>query len=173
MSRVGHPKGVPLTAAHKRAISQARLRLFRKPHYRTALMLVNKYHPEVTHVKDARRGIDIEVTKADRKAGRSKNPNACALANACKRSFDGAIIAMKVVYLIKGKKATRYATPERVSREIVSFDRGHDFAPGVYYLRPPAPTQLLGHRHHGETGPHNTKLGPPRHIHKTTGVRAL
>lgn len=136
----------------------------------SALGIVQRYHPEVTKVMDAKRSIEIGVTEADRSSGKGKEPGACALAKACKRSYDGAIISVGVIYLVKGKKATRFRVPERVAREIVLFDRGHDFAVGQYKLRAPGSGERLGER---KNKPPHRKTNGRRAHHKTTGIRVL
>lgn len=138
----------------------------------SALGIVQRYHPEVTKVMDAKKNITIEVTEADRTAGSKKEPGACALARACERSYDGAIISTSTIYLVKGRTAFRFRPPESVSREIVSFDRGHDFAPGQYSLRAPGKTERLGHRGHPPGG-HSKKAKPRARAHRTTGIRVL
>jgi hypothetical protein len=105
--------------------------------------------------------------------------------------------------LIKGNTAYRYITPESVVREIISFDRHQDFAPGDYGLRSPSksnslagqrnarqeardakpvrkahlmkpPTQPLGKRHGAQSpGGHKPESGIRKYHHKTAGVRSL
>jgi len=76
-------------------------------------------------------------------------------------------------YVIKGKKALRFATPASVQREIVSFDRHGDFAPGDYTLVPKAPSSRLGHGYNKD-GDHGTNKKPlKRKIHRSARVRVL
>lgn len=100
------------------------------------LKRIQKQFPHVTNVRDAENNIRIQVTKKDSASGRRKDPNQCALARACIRTkhADGAIIGVGYSYIIKGTTATRYKTSVGVGREITSFDRHHDFAPGSDYL---------------------------------------
>jgi hypothetical protein len=134
--------------------------------------LVRKYYPEVLTVMDAKQALTVEVTDEDRVRGRGKDPKACALARACGRSWDGAVIGLKTIYLIKGTRATRFMTPESISREIVSFDRNQDFAAGTYRLRPPGGTTRLGH--HTPWGSHkHTGSQTGRMQHRTVRVRSL
>lgn len=137
-----------------------------------ALKNVQKMFPGVTEVVDAKRARVIEVEPQDLKQAKVKSHKGCAMAVACKRKLvlDGVIMARSTAYLIKGKKATRYHVPESVSREMVAFDRGADFAAGVYKLIPP--DKPLGSR----TGYASKNKGtgtPRRSYHVTQKVRAM
>lgn len=137
---------------------------------------VRKFFPNVQFVRDAKEPIEIEVTKGDSNAKAVKDHTACAMAVACKRKLklDGVIVSRCAAYLIKDKIAMRYAVPSSVTREIVSFDRGADFAPGDYYLLPPKESQLLGQRAHRPSKDRaEAGNGKKRHKpHVTTGIRA-
>lgn len=102
--------------------------------------------PEVKYAIDSDHVVEISVGQKDCKDAKKLNPAECALARAAKRELraDGVIIGLASSYVIKGKKAIRFATPESVKREIVSFDRHEDFAPGDYYLTPKSPTAQFG-----------------------------
>jgi hypothetical protein len=122
----------------------------------TALQLIHKYYPEVKTIVDAKRVVRVDVSPEDCTKGNKKAPNTCAMARAFERekNYDGAIISMSVSYLIRGEKATRFMTPEAVSREIVSFDRNADFAPGRYSLNPPSEKEtLVGKRSYASNQP--------------------
>lgn len=135
-----------------------------------ALSIVRKLVPDVTVVKDATRGLSIEVAKRDQRAqGRRKHKD-CALAVACRRTMklDAVIVSMSRVYLIKNTVATRYEFPPSVAREIVSFDRGGGFGVGTYALN------KISHGHKqrrrgGDGGKHTGTRAPARHL--TAGVR--
>lgn len=116
---------------------------------RTALGMVKKIFPDVEKVKDAKRKVEITLRPQDNRYAIPQRADRCAMARACKRELglDGALVSTAVAYLVKGKQATRYAVPERVSREIVSFDRNHEFAPGTYRLIPPETGQGIGRGH--------------------------
>jgi hypothetical protein len=73
------------------------------------------------------------------------------------------------VYLIKGKKATRYILPASTQKEIIAFDRGGKFMPGTYTLQAPSPYQRLGVKHtnradrnHAGDGSRGKRLGAKR-----------
>ncbi len=107
---------------------------------------LRRHFPKVTEVVDATRGVKVVVKESDNVVGRKNQPTECAMAKAMKREFDadGIIIGLSTSYIIRGEKATRYETPETVSREITSFDRHQDFAPGVYGLAPVSPSRRSG-----------------------------
>ena len=137
---------------------------------------VKRLFPQVATTRDAVRGVHVTVTQKDSDGGKRMKASECALAIAAKRAFeaDGVIIGMSVSYLIKGDTAIRYKTPESVSREIVSFDRHHDFAPGNYALAAIPASQRLGvqyERRHGKDHPSGRSN---RIVHKETArVRVL
>jgi len=143
---------------------------------KSALGIVRKYHPNVMKVVEAKADMLIAVTAKDCKGARSKKPNACALAKACERNFDGAIISLSTAYLIKGDQAIRFHVPQAISRELVSFDRNHDFRPGEYKLKRPSKSFRLQPRGDRPLKPDRHK---PHHAtikrrnHKTAGLRAL
>lgn len=112
----------------------------------SALQNAKRFFPKVESVSDGRRNVLIDVTSNDDKMSHKKDHNSCALAVACKRSkkLDGVIVSRKIMYLVKGKHATRYVISEAACREIVSFDRGGGFAPGRYQLNAPTSTARLG-----------------------------
>lgn len=119
----------------------------------TATRFIRRLFPKVTLVRDARKHVEVSVNNADCGKGALKNdPAECAMARAVRRQFkaDGAAIGIGSSYIIKGNVATRYTTPPSLSREIVSFDRHSDFAPGVYRLSPVSPSRRLGRQRPGE-----------------------
>lgn len=141
----------------------------------TSLRIVKSYFPNVTKVRDADKPIHIEVTDADNKSSKVRNHNGCAMAVACKRTFNlsGVIVAVKTAYLIKGNEAVRYSLPESVSREIVSFDRDAGFSVGEYHLDAPIKSHRLGAPDDRMLDRHKSRgNGETRFIHRTTGVRA-
>ena len=140
---------------------------------KSALKIVQKYHPNVTSVRDAKRGTRIQVTENDCQTSRTKAPDSCALASAACRKHDGAIISLAVAYLIDGDKATRYRVPSAIAREIVSFDRAKQFAPGTYKLNAPSSNERLGVKRgpRVKSASRGRRIG--RRVHKTAGIRTL
>jgi hypothetical protein len=136
------------------------------------LKIVRKYHPNVTHVRDAKYPAMVKLTPQDCAESKVKAPDKCALAHAFTKRHDGAIISMAVAYLIDGNTATRYRVPSSISREIISFDRGQYFAPGIYKLLAPKSTSRLGVVRKGKKSTSRAG-GSVRRIHKTEGIRTL
>lgn len=141
-----------------------------------ALSNVQKFFPKVTRLRDADSNITIEVTRQDDKVSRRMDHAGCALAVACKRKFhaDGVIISRTMAYMVKGDEAIRFDVPERATREIISFDRGGEFAPGEYHLN--KPHYKLGERHGGDPGEgvktHSGNLHKRFH-HLTADIRTV
>jgi hypothetical protein len=68
-----------------------------------------------------------------------------------------------VAWIIKGNLAVKYEVPESVAREIVSFDRHHDFRPGEYQLSAVPNSCRMGRKsgaHSGKTGGHRMYRKP-------------
>ena len=116
---------------------------------------VRRLFPNVTQAFDADKPVEISVKPRDCKESEKLNPAECALARAAKSEMkaDGAIIGMSTSYIIRGNTAVRFATPESVQREIVSFDRHGDFEPGEYYLNPKPTSSRLGVKQYKPSGP--------------------
>lgn len=136
----------------------------------TALQIVKSLYPNVTEIKDAKRAMKIEVTKQDSQSRAVKDHKECALAQACKRRADGAVVCLTMAYIVKGNKATRYKLPGTASREITAFDRNAVFQPGIYSLSAIPPSARLGlnkqSRGHGTA---KKKLN----YHRTENIREL
>ena len=151
----------------------------------TALSLIQKYYPGVTEVADAKRAVRVDVIAEDCTKGNKKSPSSCAMVRALEREkgYDGAIVSVGVSYLIRGDKATRFTTPESVAREIISFDRSGDFAPGRYTLKAPGENETLEGKRTRSVESKEARNKKRRGIsrpeeaayknHKTAGVRSL
>lgn len=138
-----------------------------------ALRYVQKYYPEVTRVQDAKRGTKITVGPKDCANGVGKAANLCAIAKAAMRRYDGAIISLSRAYLVNGTTATRYAVPLHVTKELVVFDRSHNFEPGVYQLERIQPKDRLGVKPRGTDPKSKKPKKATKAKHYTEGVRAL
>lgn len=148
----------------------------RKVRINTSLATIRRYFPKVEVVKDAMKAAVVEVTADDNNNADVKNHLTCALAIACKRSFDadGVIIGLTTSWVIKGRIAYRYHNSGTTSREITSFDRHAGFDTGMYLLSPAAPGARLGtirsnNPHRGSNG---NRKGKPFFRHFTRNVRA-
>lgn len=149
-----------------------------------AIDLVQKFYPNVVKVKDATKPLEVTVAKTDVDNSKVRNHKDCVFAHACKRmeDIDGAIIAIKSAYIIKGDTAIRYSIPDSLAREIVAFDRDGKFETGDYYVREPSPTLKLGQhklykpkkRTGYKSGPHtNSGTGQKTKWHATKSIRSL
>ena len=142
----------------------------------SALKILQKSFPHVKSVVDAKKSIAVTVTANDSSSARKKDPQGCALVRACVRTkiADAAVVGLAYTYLIKGNKARRYKTSDSIAREIVSFDRHHDFAAGTgYVLSKVPPHSRLGVKK--PTGP-KKKVNPkhrPMARHHTADVRVI
>ena len=134
---------------------------------------VRRLFPQVEYAVDATKPVEVSVGKRDCTDAKKMDPMNCALARAAKRELhaDGVIIGMTTSYVVRGKVATRFATPISVAREIVSFDRHNDFAEGDYHLTPKSPTLRFGVKDtRKKGGKHNA---PKRKVHHSVRVRVL
>lgn len=147
---------------------------------KTILKRIRKLFPLVNRVVDSNVDLYVSVTEDDSSTSKKKDPANCAFANACARccNADGAIINIGTAYVIKGNVATRFRTTEGVAREIVSFDRHQDFAPGHNYrLGKITKARAMGARRGGyeRTGnrPNTRKPGILHRPspHRTSGIR--
>jgi hypothetical protein len=93
-------------------------------------------------VVDSSKKLTITITPKDVAKGNTKDPAACAAAQACMRQTGAteARVHLGRTYLKMEKKWVRFNTPEALRSEIISFDRGHEFQPGDYTLRPMPPS---------------------------------
>lgn len=142
-----------------------------------ALSRIRKHFSNVNHVRDATKSILITVADKDSKTSTKKDPENCALANACKRLkiADHAIIGIGYSWLIKDDVATRYKTSVAVGREITSFDRHQDFAAGEDYrlAKVPENDKLGAKRGPSGHGPRLTTKEWPKRIHHTANIRTI
>ena len=135
---------------------------------------VKRLFPQVTSAIDSTKPVEVSVSAKDCRDAEKLNPSECALAHAAKRELhaDAVIIGMSTSYVIKGKTAVRFHTPESVRREIVSFDRHQDFAPGDYYLTPKSPGSKLGVYPY-KLRPNREQKPAKRKVHHSARVRVL
>lgn len=107
---------------------------------------------QVTKVVDASNSIPIELLPDDVLKGKRYKPTECAFAKACSRQIriDGVMINRGSSYLIQGKTAFRFITPENMTRAILDFDKNGHMQPGRYLLRAPALSSRLGQKRGGD-----------------------
>lgn len=87
-------------------------------------------------VVDAKSSVTIMVTEEDINGATTKAPDSCAMARACNRALGKeARIHISRVYISEnGGTWLRYRVSNDLRSEIISFDRGGAFLPGVYTL---------------------------------------
>lgn len=95
---------------------------------------------------DARKPLTIILTKPDISNAKQKNSKCCAFARAAKRQFQvkNAYFFRSTAWLEYEDRLVRYALPQSVQKEIVSFDRTKVMAPGTYQLSKPSPHKQFG-----------------------------
>jgi hypothetical protein len=138
---------------------------------------IRRMFPQVKTVIDAKKPIEVHVETKDCKTAQSLDPTNCALARAVKREYklDAAVIGVSTSYIIKGSKAIRFNTGQKIAREIVSFDRNHDFRPGVYKIVPKSKSVRLGvqNRSKDKRTNHDKATKHRKTIRHNEGVRLL
>lgn len=121
-------------------------------------------------VIDATEPVNLEITKLDIKNAKKSDPANCAAAVAGKRTLHKEVrVFLTRTYVKEKSHWVRYVTPESVSREITSFDRGAAFEPGIYQMNRPSKTAKLG-AHRGYS---TARTGAKRRAlyHSTVNVR--
>lgn len=115
---------------------------------------------------DATSDLEIEVKKGDISIARKKDPANCAAANATKRILKTEVeVHISRIYVKKNKKWVRYMTPNSISREITSFDRGAAFEVGEHTLKAPSNSARLGVKQGAHKKGNNTTK---RRAHRVT-----
>ena len=157
-----------------------------------ALAIVRQTFPDVKAVQEGDKDIHLELTNRDQATAKRKSHEECALAYCAKRTLgltgkgEGVLMARSTAYIVQRDKsgdlvATRYKVPQRITREMVSFDRGAGFESGEYKLNAPAENQKLGHvKRRNVDRPNNPdnegKIAAHRHVirdapHRTMNIR--
>lgn len=125
-------------------------------------------------VYDATEPLFIEVTRPDIRMRDRKNPQKCALAEACKRELHvtEARAYLSRLYIRQRDHWLRYELPEPVRQEVASFDRGGGFSEGTYRIMPLSPSRRSGKSSQGGHG--NNRTGQKRQmtVRHVAGVRA-
>lgn len=126
-------------------------------------------------IVDAKKAVNLELSKPDIKKAITKDPSHCAFAVCAVRTLkaDEALIYRTRAYLRYGGQWVRYAVPPSTAIELLVFDRGGKVEGGKYRLLPPSPANRLG-LVRGERKKKKKMLVPgrkPRMIHKTKNVR--
>jgi len=124
-------------------------------------------------VVDAKASLKLEVTRADCNAATRKNPGCCAVAKACGRELKirGVRVHLSRLYLLAGKAWTRYIVHSSLRQEIIAFDRGGKFQPGVYTFQAPNPNKQLGGPGGGKSK--NRGAGKPKTVRSYKSVKGV
>lgn len=107
-------------------------------------------------VRDLKKPMLLTITREDCRQGNTRAPSGCAAALAAQRlsGISEARVHIGRVFLKVGKSHwLRGKTPGALRTEIVSFDRGGNFEPGEYVIRPLAASER------GRVKPTGKKLG--------------
>lgn len=123
-------------------------------------------------VVDATKKLKIRILKADTVKGANKDPGACAAARAAKRSPNclSARVHLGRVYIEQKDKWLRFKTGDALRSEIIAFDRGGTFQPGVYEVSAPTMSDRPEYRRTKAQRERNAaKVDPNRPAHKKTG----
>jgi len=113
---------------------------------------------------DGTKKIIVEITAQDVKDGDRKVPNACVMAKACSKQFGTeALVHLSRLYLKHKTKDiwTRYLVGPDLRTEIIAYDRGGKFMPGIYELSPPNKSVRFGNRPSSKCGPRKSKSKTP------------
>ena len=98
-------------------------------------------------VLDAKKPLRLEVMREDIRSANKKAPNSCAVAKACTRAMGvkGVKVHLSRLYINTDDKSwTRYLVSGAMRSEIIAYDRGGKFMPGVYNLMVPSKCKRLG-----------------------------
>jgi hypothetical protein len=110
-------------------------------------------------VYDATEPLLIEVIKADIKQKSRRDPEHCAVAEACKRELHAiearAYLSRLYIRMPGQDHWLRYMLPETIRQEVASFDRGGGFSVGTYRIPPLTPSARSGAVNQGGSGKHN------------------
>jgi hypothetical protein len=114
-------------------------------------------------VIDAKKPLNLTITKNDIDKADAKEPAGCAVARACRRELHvvEARVHLARIYLRSNEgNWVRYMTPRAMRSEIIAFDRGGRFQPNTFQLVPPNTADRLGAKR--KTGPKMTKKAKRR-----------
>ena len=130
-------------------------------------------------VVDAKKTLHVEVLPTDIRKATRKDEYRCAMAVAVERTTGReAKIHLSRAYVLnnsnpKRKFWERHIVEDRVTREVIAYDRGGDFAEGDYTLSRPYPSNRLGITHSPSLPTAKRGKGQKRARHVTTGVREI
>ena len=100
-------------------------------------------------VINAKRPIMLHVTPQDIKTARKYSPGNCAVAKACMREWkvkEARVHLSRIYVRCNEKNWVRYFTPRPMRSEIIAYDRGGEFLPSVYSVKPVSASKRTGKR---------------------------
>lgn len=122
-------------------------------------------------IVDATDPITFAVMPKDVKRATPRDHHNCAAAVACKRALKATdvLIGRWVSFLRFNEHYVRYKTPEALQRQMYVIDQNGDFHPGMYTLKAPSKSQILGTQK--KHGPKNTSTPLKRRVSKNVMIR--
>jgi hypothetical protein len=115
-------------------------------------------------VINAKKPLMLNITPEDIKAARKHSPGNCAVAKACMREWkvkEVRVHLSRIYIRCNEKNWVRYHTPIPMRNEIISYDRGGEFMPSVFTVKPVSPSRRTGKRQGSSAGDvgrtHNNK----------------
>ena len=109
-------------------------------------------------VVNAKRPIMLHVTPQDIKTARKYSPGNCAVAKACMREWkvkEARVHLSRIYVRCNEKNWVRYFTPRPMRSEIIAYDRGGEFLPSVYTVKPVSASKRTGKRQGTDTDKNN------------------
>jgi hypothetical protein len=109
-------------------------------------------------VLNAKRPIMLHVTPQDIKTARKYSPGNCAVAKACMREWkvkEARVHLSRIYVRCNEKNWVRYFTPRPMRSEIIAYDRGGEFLPSVYTVKPVSASKRTGKRQGTDTDKNN------------------
>lgn len=124
-------------------------------------------------ILDAKRSITLHITKGDCNNADPKQPSTCAAARTIRRELKAIDCRVHLgrIYIRQNKgNFQRYETPKALRNEIIAFDRGGEFAPGEYVLKPLPISQQTGKRQGSKPKFKHSRNNPNRKKRKSPHV---
>jgi len=129
---------------------------------------------------DATKPVTLEINANDIAKADRKEPLDCAVARACRRELHAKKVRVHLtrIYIMYNDGSwRRYMTPPSMRSDIIGFDRGGTFPPGIFVLRPPVGTRKTTGKRKGNAPKHTQARNNPNRkkrvkYHLTEDVRS-
>jgi hypothetical protein len=99
--------------------------------------------PDALTVRDATEDKTLLIEERDVKAGKRKDPSACAAVQCAKRAGFGGMIGRRFAFLVKGSEVTRYHLGEDARVRTAIFDDRGTMTTGPLILSAPSRSQRM------------------------------